>query len=79
MKLPLAYLTERITVEDVLAEHDFAACDPDFRADWERLLSKRAASDELWRFAPPPGHIEVTGIALVRDGEVVSTLVESVS
>jgi hypothetical protein len=79
MKLPTAYLTERVTLQDVLAEHNFRTCHPDFRADWERLLSKRAASDELWRFAPPPGHIEVTGIALVRDGEVVSTLVESVA
>jgi hypothetical protein len=79
MKLPRAYLTERVTLETVLAEHNFQTCHPALRADWERLLGKRQASDELWRFAPPPGHIEVTGIALVRDGEVISTLVESVS
>lgn len=78
MKLPPAYLTERVAVETVLAEHNFESCDPSFRADWERLLSKKAAGDELWRFAPPPGHIEVWGIALVRGGEVISTLVESV-
>ena len=79
MKLPAAYLTERVALEDVLAEHDFQTCHPDFSADWQRLLSKRVPSDELWRFAPPPGHIEVTGIALVRNGEVISTLVESVA
>lgn len=78
MRLPPAYLTERVTMEDVIAEHDFEASHPDFRADWERLLSKRTEGDELWRFAPPPGQIEVWGIALVRRGEVVSTLVESV-
>ena len=79
MKIPTAYLTERVTLEVVLAEYDFQTCHPDFRADWERLLSKRKANDELWRFAPPTGHIEVVGIALVRDSVVISTLVESVS
>ena len=79
MKLPPAYLTELVTLDAVLAEYDFQTCHPDFRADWERLLAKWTPSDELWRFAPPPGHIEVYGIALVRDGEVISTLVESVS
>jgi hypothetical protein len=78
MKLPSTYLTERVTLEMVLAEHDFPSCPPEFRADWERLLSKRKAGDELWRFVPAPGHIQITGIALVRDGEVISTLVESV-
>lgn len=78
MKLPPAYLTERVTLEDVLTEHDFEASHPDFRADWQRLLSKRRVGDELWRFAPPPGQIAVRGIALVRRGQVVSTLVESV-
>ena len=78
MRLPPAYLTERVTLEDVIAEHDFEASHSDFRADWERLLSKKTDGDELWRFAPPPGQIEVCGIALVRRGEVVSTLVESV-
>ena len=53
MSLPPEYLTEQVTLDEVLAGHDFDACDPDFRADWERLLSKRTAGDELWRFAPP--------------------------
>ena len=79
MRLPPAYLIERVTVEEVLAEHDFETCHPEFREDWDRLSGKRADGDELWRFAPPPGQIEVFGIALVRDGEVVSTLVESVA
>ncbi|MGE5193328.1 MAG: hypothetical protein ACM3U2_12605 [Deltaproteobacteria bacterium] len=78
MQLPKAYLTDRVTLEQVLAEYDFGSCNAEFRADWERLLSKRAAGDEFWRFAPPPGHLEVWGIALVRDGKVISTLVDSV-
>jgi hypothetical protein len=79
MILEVEYLTERVTLEDVLTEYDFKTCHPEFRADWERLLSKRIEGDEFWRFAPPPGHIQVTGIALVRSGQVVSTLVVSVA
>jgi hypothetical protein len=78
MKLPSSYLQEMVSLEDVVREHDFESCHPDFRADWERLLRKREPGDELWRFGPPRGGIDVCGIALVRDGEVISTLVESV-
>jgi hypothetical protein len=78
MYIPPGYLTERITLEDVLAEHDFSQCPPDFRQDWERLLSKRMDGDELWRFAPPAGALKMWGVALLRQGEVISTLVEAV-
>jgi hypothetical protein len=78
MQLPISYLTERLTLEQVLEGYDFESCHAEFRADWERLLSKRSSGDEFWRFAPPPGHIKVWGIALVRAGEVISTLVDSV-
>ena len=76
MTLPPEYFIERVTAEDVGAGFDFGACHPGFRADWERLLSQRVDGDDLWRFASPPGHLKVSGIALVRDGEVVSTFVE---
>jgi hypothetical protein len=79
LRLPSSYLTERVTLDEVLSVYDFAACSPEFRKDWQRLLSKRQDGDELWRFAPPPGEIEVFGIALVRNGEVVATLVEAVA
>ena len=79
MKLPSNYLTQRIQFADVIAEHDFGSCHPDLRADWERLLAKLQPGDELWRFAPPPGNIEIEGVALVRNGEVISTLVTFVS
>lgn len=78
MTLSPEYLTERVTLQDVLTQFDFQSCHPEFRADWERLLSKRSDGDELWRFAPPSGQIEVWGIALVRGGKVISTLVEAV-
>ena len=78
MKLPASYLTERVTEADVTTEHNFEACPADFREDWERLLQKRQPGDELWRFSPPQRAIEVWGIALVRNGEIVSTLVEAV-
>jgi hypothetical protein len=28
-----------------LKRHDFTSCHPDFRADWERLLAKRPATN----------------------------------
>ena len=78
MRLSRAWLTERVAIEDVLAKYNFGSCAPEFRADWERLLAKREKGDELWRFAPPPGQIEVKSIALVRNGEVISTLLEAI-
>ncbi len=52
---------------------------PDFRADGERLLRKRTASDQVVAFrATTPDYIEVTDIALVR-AEIISALVESLS
>jgi hypothetical protein len=74
MNLATSYLTERITEADVEAENDFKSS-PDFAEDWERLIRKRQPGDELWRFAPPPGEIEIRGVALVRRGNVISTLV----
>jgi hypothetical protein len=78
MKLPTSYLTEQVTQAEIEAEHDFKSSAAEFRDDWDRLIRKRQTGDELWRFAPPPGTVDVRGVALVRDGEVVSTLVEAV-
>ena len=62
----------------VRRRYDFRSCQPDFRADWERLLAKRREGDQLWTFEPPQGEIELWGIALVRRGRVISTLLEAV-
>jgi hypothetical protein len=78
MKIPQEWLKERVALEQLLAEHDFDSCYPSFRADWERLLSKKQDRDELWRFGPPPRGIFVRGVALARDGEIISSLVEAV-
>ncbi len=79
MRLDPAYLTKRISVEEVLRERDFPHARAGFRSDWERLKAKMQLGDELWTFEPAPGAIEVRGVALVRNGQVISTLVESVA
>ena len=44
--------------------------------DWDRLLAKLLPGDELWRFGPPSIHqINMGGVALVRDGAVISKVV----
>ena len=79
MRLDPAYLTRRTSVEEVLREHDMQQAAAEFRTDWERLKGKMQPGDELWRFEPPPGRVAVRGVALVRSGQVISTLVESVA
>jgi hypothetical protein len=78
MNFPTSYLRERVTLNQVLAENDFNAAAPDYREDWERLLTKMRPGDELWRMEPPKNAIRIWGIALVRDGTIVSTLIQEV-
>jgi hypothetical protein len=78
MKLDSSYLKKQTSLAAVRRRYNFASCDPSFKADWERLLAKRKAGDELWVVKPPKGAIEVRGIALVRKDRVISTLVEAV-
>jgi hypothetical protein len=68
----------RVEMATLLAEYDFAKIAEDARKDWERLVAKMREGDELWRFAPPPGKIRLWGIALVRDGRVISTCLEAI-
>lgn len=80
MELPLSYLTERTTFEQAGADnmHDgrpFGYCDD----DWQRLLAKRRDGDELWYFEPPSREvIQLWGVALVRDGRIISTVITAV-
>jgi hypothetical protein len=80
MELPLSYLTEPTTVERAAADntHDgrpFGHAED----DWRRLLAKRRDGDELWNFAPPSLEaIQLWGVALVRRGRVISTVITAV-
>jgi hypothetical protein len=72
-----AYLTTRTNREEVESRFDFSV-ESDFRADWKRLTDQMQAGDELWNFEPPPGLMRFWGVALVRAGKVISTLIEAV-
>lgn len=78
MKLDGSYLKRSSSFEEVERRCDFRNAAPEFREDWERLKAKSMPGDELWDFEPPPGSIRMWGVALVRAGEVVSTLIEAV-
>lgn len=80
MELPITYLTERTTFERAVADN-MCGGKPFGHAndDWLRLLAKRSQSDELWYFAPPNRtSMQLWGLALVRAGEVVSTVITAV-
>ena len=78
MELPDSYLKEPISQMVVEALYNFRNADVEFQDDWRRLLAKKCEGDELWTFEPPIGQIRVWGIALVREGRVISTLVTAV-
>lgn len=80
MELPLSYLTEPTTFERAAAENAYDGR-PFGHAedDWQRLLAKRRDGDELWNFAPPNREvIQVCGVALLRDGPVISTVITAI-
>ena len=80
MQLPPDYLTERTSYEQAVADnmHDgkpFGHAND----DWERLRAKMQPGDELWYFAPPSSKVmQLWGLALVRSGQVVSTVITAV-
>lgn len=78
MNLDSSYLKKQTSLAEVRRRYDFATCDPLFKADWERLLAKRKAGDELWVVEPPKDAMDIRGVALVRKRRVISTLVETV-
>lgn len=74
-----SYLTTQTTREEAERRIDFAHASREFREDWERLLNKALPDDELWNFEPPSKqHIAAWGVALVRSGKIIATLIEAI-
>ncbi len=81
------WLESRITVEEAeathLVEHERLGPAPvpfGFQNDcWREMVSMMTEGDELWEFCSPPESWEHlagrAGIALVRDGEIVESIV----
>jgi hypothetical protein len=82
MELDPSYLTSQTDRAEVERRINFANAPAEFVSDWNRLLEKMQPGDELWNFAPPSRSLEYWqhwGVALVRGGNVVSTLVEAIN
>ena len=80
MQIPLEYLTQRTTYERAVSDNLYNGR-PFGHAndDWERLTAKMQPGDELWYFAPPSRSVmQLWGVALVRDSQVVSTVITDV-
>lgn len=77
MQIPREYLTERTTYEQAIADNMYDGRPFGYvNDDWERLKAKMQEGDELWYFAPPNERVmRLWGLALVRDGQVVSTVI----
>jgi hypothetical protein len=80
IETPVSYLTERTTFEQAVSDNMY-----DGRPfghsndDWERLVAKMEDGDELWYFEPPnESVIQLWGLALIRDGQVISTVITAV-
>lgn len=85
------WLTKRLTVQDIEVEHcvrhERFGPDPvpfGFLNDrWQALLAKMEAGDELWEFSSPPEMWQrlmgMAGVALVRNGDVVDSIVTALN
>lgn len=80
MNISQEWLTQRVEA----APTSFAAGLPDraalrLRMAWQKLQRQARGSDELWAFANPPSTWrklgKCTGFALVREGEIVESVV----
>lgn len=81
MKLDPQWLTSQTTYDDAVRDHmvegrEFGHAND----DWERLKAKMQTGDEFWYFAPPSADaIQLRGLALVRKGQVLSTVITDVA
>jgi hypothetical protein len=82
--VPTEWLKEQVTVADAEAANFQGGKPFGFQhLKWERLKGKMAPGDELWFFTSPP-HTWVhlmgrEGYAVVRQGEVIDSLITSQS
>lgn len=78
--MEISWLTKKTTYEDAIRENlvngvEFGGCND----DWERLKAKMQPQDELWYFEPPSRRtMQIRGLALVRNGEIISKVVLAV-
>ncbi len=81
VQLDKSYLTRKATLDQAVREntHDgvpFGHAND----DWQRLVAKMRSGDELWYFEPPSRDVmQLWGVALVRDGQVISTVITALT
>jgi hypothetical protein len=72
LAVDVSWLTKRVTAEELRADRDGGAF-------WKRLLDAYRDRDELWEFSSPAHYWQnlagCGGVALVRDGAVVDSVV----
>jgi hypothetical protein len=71
------WLTRSVSIEQAISENMYEGV-PFGHAndDWERLNAKMQEGDQLWYFEPPSKTtMQLSGLALVRMDEVVSTVI----
>lgn len=70
--MEIEWLTKRVTRDELLAE-------PNGQVFWKTLLDAYQDGDELWEFSSPEDYWRNLagrgGVALVRNGEIVDTVV----
>ena len=78
--MQMEWLTKRINLHTVEAAHLYEG-KPFGRNNpaWERLKGQMVEGDQLWEFSSPADHWQHlcgrAGIALVRDGKILDSLV----
>ncbi len=74
------WLTRSVSIDQAIRENVYEGVPfGNAKDDWERLKAKMHEGDELWYFEPPSKTmIQLWGLALVREQEVVSTVILAV-
>ncbi len=81
MEINPSWLTKQTTYEDAIRDNMFDGKEfGHSNDDWERLKAEIRPGDEFGYFEPPADTKEIRfwGLALVRAGRVVSTVIQAV-